>query len=536
MLRRLSLIVATFALMAAQPNGRDPFPRRVPGPDWPQFDGARRPRSVITDQNIRNLKLLWRSTLPEATDGSPVYVNNVINKNQIHNLLIVNTTRGRLVAIDAANGQTVWQTNPPDGPRWTTSSPAVDPTHTYVFGYALDGYVHRYNVRTGVEVTGRGWPALITLKGDVEKGSSNISIATAADGNTYLYMTIAAYPDPGDDGDYQGHLVTVDLASGEQHVFNALCSDRDTHFTARGDKSDCTALQAGIWARAGAVYDAVTNRVFVTTGNGPYTADSGGFHWGTSVVALRPDGATDSGTPVDSYTPEDFQLLTDEDLDLSSTGIEVLPSSRADWPRLGVQSGKDGRLRLLNLEDLSGQGGPRHVGGELQLLSLPSGGEVLTQPAAWRDASRHTWLFVANDRGTTAYQLVADSNAQPQLTLMWQSHSTGTTPVVVNGIIYLAAPKAFTALRATTGEVLWQDSSITQIHWQSPIVIDDKVYLPDNSGYFSAYSMPATSLRKVVHGSLSSPSVPNSNPNRTEGRPTATFGRTNEKASCVPVR
>jgi len=493
MLRRLSLILVTFAFVSAQPDGHDPFPPRLAGPDWPQFDGARRPRSVITAENVGRLRLQWRVALPEVADGSPVYINSVLNRNQIHELLIVNTTRGRLVAVDAITGLIVWQTNPPDGPRWTTSSPAVDSAHIYVYGYALDGYVHRYSLRTGQEVMGRGFPALITLKGDVEKGSSNISLAAAGNGHTYLYMTISAYPEPGDDGDYQGHVVSIDTMTGEQHVFNALCSDRDAHFTARGDASDCSALQAGIWARAGAVYDATTDRVFVTTGNGPYNANSGGFHWGTSVVALRPDGTTDSGTPVDSYTPEDFLQLTDEDLDLSSTGVELLSHNHPEWPRLGVQSGKDGRLRLLNLENLSGQGGPRHVGGELQLITLPRGGEVLTQPAAWRDSARNTWLFVANHRGTTAYQLVAGASGEPQLKLKWQSDATGTTPVVVNGIIYLAAPSSFVALRATTGEVLWHDSSITQIHWQSPIIIDDTVYIPDNSGYLSAYSMNSTS-------------------------------------------
>jgi outer membrane protein assembly factor BamB len=493
MLRRLSLIFATFAFVAAQPDGRDPFPQRIPGPEWLQFDGARRPRSVISDQNVGNLELLWRAALPEGADGAPVYVDRITSKGRLHDLLIASTTRGRIVAIDAAKGNTVWQTEPPDGPRWTTSSPAVDSSHTYVYGYALDGYVHRYSLRTGEEVIGPGWPALITLKGEVEKGSSNISIATAASGRSYVYMTIAAYPEPGDDGDYQGHLVTIDLVTGEQHVFNALCSDRDAHFTARGDDSDCSALQAGIWARAGAVYDIATDRLFVTTGNGPYTASSGGFHWGTSVVALRPDGTTDAGTPLDSYTPEDFQKLTDEDRDLSSTTIEPLPSLHPNWPRLGVQSGKDGRLRLLNLEDLSGQGAPRHLGGELQLIDLPRGGEVLTQPAAWRDPARNTWLFVTNHRGTIAYQLVADEDDQPKLTEMWESDATGTTPVVVNGIIYLAAPHHFVALRATTGEMLWHDDTIGDIHWQSPIVIDDTVYIEDNSGYISAYSMMSTS-------------------------------------------
>src|SRR5256885_2791043 len=110
MLRRLSLAFATFALVAAQPDGRDPFPRPIPGAEWLQFDGARRPRSVISDQNVGNLQLLWRAALPEGADGAPVYIARIPSKGQLHELLIVSTTRGRIVAIDAAKGNTVWQT------------------------------------------------------------------------------------------------------------------------------------------------------------------------------------------------------------------------------------------------------------------------------------------------------------------------------------------------------------------------------------------------------------------------------------------
>lgn len=485
MWRRLSLIAATFILTAAVPFGRDPFPQKTSGAEWLSFDGVRLPRSIITTQNVSRLRQLWRVALPETADGSPVYVGGVQTRSVARDLLIVSTINGRVIAFDAANGFRVWQTTPPAGGRWTTSSPAIDPSHVFVFAYGLDGSIHRYSIRTGEEVTGGGWPELVTLKGDVEKGSSALSIATAKDGRTFLYMPTAAYPIPGDDGDYQGHLTTIDINSGEQHVFNALCSDRDAHFTDRGDDSDCAAAQAGIWARAGAVYEPRTNRVFVTTGNGPNNALDGGFHWGTSVIALRPDGTTDRGTPVDSYTPTDFQQLTDNDLDLSSTTIAVLPSSHAGWPVLGVQSGKDGRLRLLDLGNLSGQGGPRHAGGELQIIDLPQGHAVLTQPTAWRD-----WLFVSNNHGTAAYRLVAGENDDPQLQQAWvRLDVAGTTPIVVNGVIYLASPNQFTALRATTGQTLWQDDSIGDIHWQSPIIVNDTVYLPDNSGYLTAYSL-----------------------------------------------
>jgi outer membrane protein assembly factor BamB len=491
MSRRFLVLLGALLFTGAVPFPVDPNVRDNPG-IWPQFDGRRIPRSVINDQNVSRLQIMWQVPLPEATDGSPVFVGSVDTSKGIRDLLIVTTVAGRVVAIDANSGAPVWTTAPPDGPRWTTSSPAIDPTHEFVFGYSLDGYVHRYDIGTGREVPGPGWPALITLKGDVEKGSSSINIATAKNGRSYLYMTIAAYPEPGDDGDYQGHLVTVDLKSGEQHVFNALCSDRDAHFTDRGDATDCSVVQGGIWARAGAVYDSQTDRVFVTTGNGPFNAQDGGYHWGTSVIALRPDGTTAGGTPLDSYTPENYQDLTDQDLDLSSTTIEPLATSNKNWPRLGVQGGKDGKLRLLNLEDLSGAGEPRHIGGELQVVDIPQGGMMLSHPTSWLDG-RRSWLFVANDRGIAAFELVANEDGDPELVLRWQRDLSGTTPIVVNRVLYLASAHRFTAIRPTSGATLWQDNSIGDIHWQNPIIVNDTVYVPDSAGYITAYAL-STSL------------------------------------------
>src|SRR6266487_2602453 len=157
--RRLTLILAALILLAARPTPHD---LDVPDSDgvWRQFDGGvggRKPRSVITSQNVSQLELAWHAVLPEASDGSPVFVSGLSTRRGIRDLLIVNTTAGRLVAMDANTGVRIWQTEPPSGPRWTTSSPAVDPSGIYVFGYSLDGYVHRYELATGEEATGPGW-------------------------------------------------------------------------------------------------------------------------------------------------------------------------------------------------------------------------------------------------------------------------------------------------------------------------------------------------------------------------------------------
>ena len=491
-MRRVSLALLVFLFVGARPDSDLSNERRFQKSNWLQFStrvtGGPLSTVSITPENIGRLRLGWTTQLPEMVDSAPLAASSVMIDGWPRDLVIVETITGRVVAYDVRDGRMVWHTEPPPGPRWTTSAPAIDPRAQYVFAYCLDGAIHRYDIQDGSEAAGDGWPVVVTKKGDVEKGSSNITMATARDGRTYLYMTIAAYPEPGDEGDYQGHLVAVNIDTGEARVFNALCSDRAIVFDA-GD-GDCSARQAGIWARAAAVYDGVTNRVFITTGNGAYDADQGGFNWGTSVIALRPDGSTDGGTPLDSWTPWNYQAINEDDADLSSTTIAILPTPRrAHLPRLGVQSGKDGTLRLLNLGDLSGTGGPRAIGGELQAVDVPQGGGVFTQPAtAFDPSSGNARLFISNRRGVSAMQLVA--NPDPHLETLWVSNEIkGNSPVLANGLLYVAGSGAIAAFDASTGAIEWGDTSIGPIHWQSPIVVNGRLFLCDQTAKLFAYTL-----------------------------------------------
>jgi outer membrane protein assembly factor BamB len=469
------------------------------GHDWMQFDqapteGAGGQQQAVTAANVADLRVEWRVQLNEAVDGSPAYLSDADTDIGRCDLLFVNTTAGDLVAFDAHLGRTLWIFDAPPGPRWTTSSPAVDPNRQFVYTYGLDGYVHKVHVFDGSEVHGDGWPELITLKGSVEKGSSALTIATARNGRSYLYAATAAYPEPGDDGDYQGHVVAIDLGSGEQNIFNAACSDRAMHFVENGNASnDCANRQSGIWARSGVVYDAETDRIFITNGNGVYDADRGGFNWGSSIIAMRPDGTLDGGTPLDSYTPANYQELTDQDLDLSSTTVAILPRGRyRKLPRLGVQGGKDWLLRLVNLENLSGECGPRHVGGELQIVKLAQGGEILTRPATWLNpATQVPWIFVANPLGISAYSLVADRSGPPELTLQWMKKTGGTSPIIANGVLYYASSGAIRALDPVTGKQLWQSRFIGNVHWSTPIMVNGTLYIGDTAGNVTAFAIDA---------------------------------------------
>jgi hypothetical protein len=444
---------------------------------------------LITAQNVARLRPLFHLALPDTVDGTPVHISDVTTPDGIvRDLLIMTTMSGRLIALDARTGGARWIHDGPSGPRWTTASPAIDPGGTYVYSYGLDGAVHRYLVASGVEDRSHGWPEVATLKGDVEKGSSNLSIVETAGGRSYLYATTAGYPDPGDAGDYQGHVTTIDLDTGAQTVFNAACSDKAFHFIESGGADrDCENVQAGIWARSGVVYDPDTDRIFFTTGNGVF---DGSHNWADSIVALRPDGSSASGLPLDSYTPSNYQQITDEDLDLSSTTVAILPAPRSnpDW-HLALQSGKDATIRLVDLTDLSGRGRPGETGGELQLMTVPQGRAVLSRPATWSDAIGRSFAFVANENGISALQLLADSNGAPYLKRRWQKPIPGTSPIIVNGVLFLANDHQITALDPSDGQILWSDTSIGPVHWQSPIVANGILYMADNSGLLYAWSL-----------------------------------------------
>jgi hypothetical protein len=300
-------------------------------------------------------------------------------------------------------------------------------------------------------------------------------------------MTTAGYPlpDPGDEGDYQGHLVAINLETGAQNVFNSACSDHAMHFVENGDDTnDCANVQSGIWARAGAVYDPVTDRVFVTTGNGVF---DGKANWGSSVIALRPDGSADAGMPVDSYTPSNYQILTAIDADLGSTTVAILPETGAGGsPRIALQGGKDDRIRFIDLKNMSGQSEPGHVGGELANVPTPQGGPMFTRPVTWIDAFGRTWVFITNGRGVTG-SIVSFAGGAPSLDVQWKRAEGGGNSVLVNGILYVPDDHRISAIDPLTGEVLWEDTSIGSIHWQSPIVVSDHVFIADSEGVVTAF-------------------------------------------------
>ncbi len=491
----------------------------VPAYDWPQFNGgpshsgSNTSETRLSTSNVASLVRLFHVSLPAPADGAPVELANVPTAGGTRSLLFVTTTAGDIVALDATTGQTVWSHS--NGPGsclvnnqgqacFTTSSPAVDPTRAYVYSYGLDGRAHRYAVADGTEITTGGWPELATNKPFNEKGASALAVATAANGISYLYVAMGGYP--GDAGDYQGHITAISLSDGSQHVFNAACSNQTVHFVETPGTPDCASVQSAAWARDGVVYDPALNEIFFGTGNGNFAPAS--FEWGDSVLAIHPDGTGAANGPIDSYTPTTYAQLQSTDTDLGSTAPALLPTPATRAVRhLAAQSGKDGVLRLLNLDNLSGKGAPGNVGGEVATMDVPQGGRVLTALAVWvNPVDSTTWTFISNGNGVSGLKLGFDGSGNPSLTTIWDvTTAAGTSPLIANGVLYVVSSGSIRALDPLTGAELWHDSQIGSIHWASPIVANGMLYVTDgtgSSGEVTAYGLanaaPVPALPRVA--------------------------------------
>jgi hypothetical protein len=496
--RRRAGLVAVFAAALVAMTGSTGW---AIGPDWPQFgyDAAHsslNPTETALNRNtVGGLTRVFTASLPGVADAPVVYRPDVSTSSGVRDLIFAHTRDGWTTALDASSGKLIWSRQVGPGtcrinngptPCYTTSSAALDPSGGYVYSYGLDGNVHKYMAGTGVEIRSVVWPELATRKPFDEKGSSDLALVTSH-GTSYLFVANGGYP--GDRGDYQGHVTAINLGTGIQRVFNTACSDQTVHFASR-QTPDCSHLQSAVWARGGVTYDAALDRVYLTTGNGDF--DVSGHNWGDTVLALHADGTGSGGNPLDTYTPANFQDLQDRDADLGSSAPALMQApAGSSVVQVGVQAGKDAKLRLLNVANLSGRSGIGHTGGELQILDVPQGGQVLTQPATWTDSSGTGWLFLANGSGISGLRLTLQGNT-PKLTPAWKSATGGTTPVLANGVLYYLTGSGVRALDPATGATLWAEpTSSVGLHWQSAIVVAGHLYYPDGSGKLRAYALPS---------------------------------------------
>jgi hypothetical protein len=454
----------------------------VPGGDWLRFNfdaqrsGVGPADTGITGANVRTLQQR-RVHLDGTVDSSPIELHAVRVGARSRDAIVVTTTYGRTIALDAGTGRRLWEFVPKDiggyegSSQITNTTPIADPNRRFVYAASPDGLIHKLFVASGREVRSGRWPARVTVDAAHEKLAAALNMSGES-----IVATTGGYV--GDAPPYQGHVAMINRDTGRiTHVWNSLCANRHRLIV----PSSCPASDSAIWARSGAVIQPGTGRILVATGNAPF---NGSTNWGDSVLELAPDASR----LLQNWTPRNQAQLGSSDTDLGSTAPAILPTTSG--LRLALQGGKAGVLDLLNLARLNGAGGASgRAGGELQELPSPGSDQVFTAPAVWTQGGRtqggrtqggRTLVFVADGSGTAAYALHGGS--PPRLSVAAQNATPGTSPVVAGGLLYVYDPlggavnvyepthlRRLVSLPAAAG------------HWNSPIVVGGRVIVPEGN-------------------------------------------------------
>ena len=392
---------------------------------WDQNEAGLAPASV----SAPDFGQLFSTTVDGQVYAQPIVVGGTV---------ITATENNWIYGMNAATGVVTWSRNV--GPAWPasaigcgdlvpnigiTSTPVYDAASNSVYFIAKvnDGadanhphfYLHAVNPSTGAERT--GWP--VTVQGTPTNSPGNaFNPKTAAQRPGLLLLdgvVYAGFASHCDYGPYAGYVAGFSTASP---TMTTLWS------TEAGNGSG----MAGIWQSGGGLVSDGSGRIIFATGNGvspapgPGTSPPGNL--GESVVRLQVNG-DGSLTAKDFFSPSNNSRLDQDDTDLGSGGPMALPAGfgTTAHPHLLVQTGKDGRVYLLDRDNLGGDAqGP---GGTDASVGAPAGpyNGVWGHPAFWGGDGGYVFQ-VENAGYLRAFKYGVNGGGLPVLSSAGTSNST----------------------------------------------------------------------------------------------------------------
>ncbi len=309
---------------------------------------------ILTPSNVNTDSFGKIGTFPVdgAIYAQPLYAGGVqIAGKGIRNVVFAVTMHNSVYAIDADAPQStipLWQMN--FGPAVPTSvlnfpdilpeigilsTPVIDPNlqTIYVVSDTLEDGVPVFRIHALALADGHetmNGPAVVaaTVTGGASALSDGMlsfdaSLELQRPGLVLLNRTVyLSFGSHGDGGDFHGWLIGYE-ATDLSHQVAALSTSPDGY-------------GASIWqsGRAPAV-DAAGN-LYAATGNGDY---DGLTNFGESVLKLSGQDLS----ILDWYTPDQWRTWNENDLDLGSAGMILIPNTN-----LMVTGGKSGHLFLIN--------------------------------------------------------------------------------------------------------------------------------------------------------------------------------------------
>ena len=353
--------------------------------------------------NVKQFGKLFSQPVDGAVYAQPLYVPNVNIAGGTHNVIYVATQHDSVYAFDAdsdagVNSAPLWQVsfiNPSEGITSVSSRdvsctdivPEIGITSTPVIDYSTGTlYVvaktkengkfvqrlHALDVTNGSEKFGGPVVIQAQVKGTGD-GGATVTFDPLRQGqrpglllqNGLVYVAWASHCDV---GTYHGWLMSYDA--------------RTLHQTSVWNSTPNGGL-GGFWQSGAGIAEDMRNTIYLPTGNGTFDLNKGGKDYGDSIIKFRV-GVNGHLQAADYFTPHDQNYLNNQDLDLGSGGVLLIPDRPgAKYPRLLVQAGKDGDVYVIDRNHL-GHFNPNNDNQIVQHLNGAVGGMWAT-PAFWND-------------------------------------------------------------------------------------------------------------------------------------------------------
>lgn len=377
-------------------------------------------------------------------DGQ-IYAQPVVAKSTV----LAVTENDKVYGLNTQTGAVTWTRNV--GPFWPasaigcgdlvpnigiTSTPAYDASTgtAYFMAKVNDGpdadhphwYLHAVDITTGAERA--GFPT--TIAGSPTNDPThpfNAKTAMQRPGLLLLGGVVyAGFASHCDYGPYVGYVVGVNAASGKQT-------------TLWSTEAGSSTSEAGIWQSGGGLVSDGPGQILFTTGNGisapPGPGKTPPSTLAEAVVRVQV-GADGNLTAKDFFSPVNNTNLDTNDADLGSGGPIALPDTAgtAAHPHLLVQAGKDGRVFLLDRDNLGGVGqGAGGTDGVLQTAG-PYNGQW-GHPAFWGGDGGYVYM-IGNGGPLRAFKVGVTGNGLPSITSVGTSSGswgyTSGSPVVTS--------------------------------------------------------------------------------------------------------
>jgi hypothetical protein len=272
-----------------------------------------------------------------------------------------------------------------------------------------------------------------------------------------------------DDGNYHGWIIGYDAGSLRQTAA----------YTATPNQYAGSFWQGG----AAPAADSGAN-IYVVSANGTFDANTGGPDLGESVLKLS-TGASRLAA-ADYFTPYNADALSDQDLDLGSSGALLLPdgAGSAAHPHLLVSGSKSGTVYLLDRDNL----GHFQPGSDSQIVqSLAGAVGPLFGIAAYFN---NTVYFSAAHDQVKAFSL--------------QGGLLSPLPVSASSVTFaeLGTVPSISASGTTNG-ILWTIDPAAQLHAFDAADLRHQLY-QGNAGSYVRFSTPTIANGKVYVGTLNS--------------------------------